>query len=70
LEPDPATDEAITANPPILDHDFKEDEQLGGISKMDSSFGEVGDYEYCTILVQHLAYFQCQGGNLFDGIFD
>jgi hypothetical protein len=27
LEPDPAADEAITENPPILDHDFKEDEK-------------------------------------------
>jgi hypothetical protein len=27
LEPGPASDEAITENPPILNHDFKEDEQ-------------------------------------------
>jgi hypothetical protein len=27
LESDPAPDLAITENPPILDHDFKEDEQ-------------------------------------------
>jgi hypothetical protein len=34
LEPDPAPDEAITTNPPILDHDFKEDEKWGQISEI------------------------------------
>jgi hypothetical protein len=28
LEPDPAPDEAITENPPILDHYIEEDEQF------------------------------------------
>jgi hypothetical protein len=69
FKPYPAPDEAITETPPILDHDFKEDEQWGDISEMESSFDEVGYYEHC-IIVQHLVYSQRQDGNLFDGIFD
>jgi hypothetical protein len=69
LEPDPAPDEAITEDPPVLDHNFKKDEPGGEIPEMESFFDEVGDYEHC-IIVQHLAYFQRQDGNLFDDIFD
>jgi hypothetical protein len=36
---------------------------------MESSLDEVGDYEHC-IIVQHLAYYQHQDGNLFENIFD
>jgi hypothetical protein len=46
LEPSHASFEAITGDPPILDHDFKEDEQCGEIVEMESSFDEVGDYEH------------------------
>jgi hypothetical protein len=36
---------------------------------LESSFEEIDDYKHC-IIVQHLAYFQRQDGDLFDGIFD
>jgi hypothetical protein len=60
---------AAKGNHPNLNHDFKEDEQWGEIPKMALSFDEDSEYEHC-IIDQHLAYFQRQGGNLFDDIFD
>jgi hypothetical protein len=69
LEPDPAPDEAITENPPILDTGFKEEEHWGEIAEMESSFDDVGDYEHC-IIVQHLVYSQRHDGNVFDDIFE
>jgi hypothetical protein len=53
----------------VLDHDFKEDEQWGEVPEMDSSFDEVGDYKH-RVIVQHLAYFHRQDGNLIDDVID
>jgi hypothetical protein len=53
-------------DPLVLDHDFKEDEQWGGVTELESSLDEFGDYKHLI----NLAYFQCQDGNLFDNIFD
>jgi len=68
LEPDPSPDEAIIEEPSILNHDLLEDKQWGEVPEPESSFDEVGDFEQ-HIIVQHLGYFQCQDGNLFDDIF-
>jgi hypothetical protein len=69
LEPDPSPDEAIIEEPSILNHDLLEDKQWGEVLEPESSFDGVGEYEN-HIIVQHLAYFQCQDGNLFDDILD
>jgi hypothetical protein len=56
-------------DPSVLDHDFKEDEQCGGVSELDSSFDEFGDCKHCVI-VHHLAYFQRQDGDLIEDFID
>jgi hypothetical protein len=56
-------------DPTVLDHDFKEDEQWGEVPELDSSFDEVGDYKH-RVIVQHLAYFHRQDGDLIDNIID
>jgi hypothetical protein len=56
-------------DPSVLDHDFKEDEQWGAVPELDSSFDEVGDYKH-RVIVQHLAYFHRQDGNLIDDVID
>jgi hypothetical protein len=53
----------------ILDHDFKEDEQWGEVSKLESLFDEVVDYKH-HVMVQHLAYFQWQDGELLEDVID
>jgi hypothetical protein len=55
--------------PSVLDHDFKEDEQWGEGPELDSSFDEFGDYKH-HMIVQHLAYFQRQDGDLIDDFID
>jgi hypothetical protein len=42
---------------------------MGRVLEPEFSFDVVGEYEN-HIIVQHLAYFQCQDGNLFDDILD
>jgi hypothetical protein len=54
---------------PVLDHDFKEDEQWGAVPELDSSFDECGDYKH-HVIVQHLAYFQRQDGDHIDDVID
>jgi hypothetical protein len=44
-----------------LDHEFKEDEQLGEAPTIKAQFNEVGDYKQRVIL-HHTSYFQCQDG--------
>jgi hypothetical protein len=56
-------------DPSVLDHDFKEDEQWGEITEMESSFDNVGDYKH-RVIVQHLVYFQWHDGSLFDDNLD
>jgi hypothetical protein len=69
VEPDPAPDEAITANPFILNHDFKKHEQWGEDPELESSFAKIGDCEHAVIL-QHLPYFQCQDDEISGDIID
>jgi hypothetical protein len=55
--------------PSVLDHDFKEDEQWGEVPELDSSFDDFGDYKH-RMIVQHLAYFHRQDGDLIDNVID
>jgi hypothetical protein len=55
--------------PSVLDVDFKEDEHWGEVPELDSSFDEFGDYKQ-HVIVQHLAYFQRQDGDLIDDVID
>jgi hypothetical protein len=59
----------IEWDPSVLDHDMKEDEQWGEVPELESSFDEFGDYKH-RIIVQHLAYFQRQDGDLLDDVID
>jgi hypothetical protein len=54
-------------DPSFLYHDFKVDEQWGEVSELDSSFDEIGDYKQ-RVIVQQLAYFYCQDGDLIDDV--
>jgi hypothetical protein len=54
-------------DPSVLDHDFKEDEQWGEVPELESSFDEIGDYKH-RVIVQHLAYFHRQDGDLIDDV--
>jgi hypothetical protein len=56
-------------DPSVLDHEFKEDEQLGEVPTIDYSFDEVGDYKH-QVIVQHISYFQRQDGDLLDDVID
>jgi hypothetical protein len=53
----------------VLEHDLKEDEQWGEVPELDSSFDDVDDYKH-RVIVQHLAYFHRQDGNLIDDVID
>jgi hypothetical protein len=56
-------------DPSVLDHNFKEDEQWGEVPGLDSSFDDYGDYKH-RVVVQHLAYFHRQDGDLLDDVLD
>jgi hypothetical protein len=56
-------------DPSVLYHEFKQEEQLGEVPTIDSFFDEVGDYKH-QIIVQHMAYFQRQDGDLLDDVID
>jgi hypothetical protein len=58
LKPDPSEDEAISEDPSIVNHDFKEDEQWGEVSEPGSSFDEISDYKH-LVIVQHLPCPMC-----------
>jgi hypothetical protein len=56
-------------DPSVLDHDFKEVEQWGEVPELDSSFDDYGDYKH-RVIVQHLAYFHRQDGDLIADVID
>jgi hypothetical protein len=56
-------------DPLVLDHDFKKDEQWGEVPELDTSFNDYGDYKH-RVVVQHLAYFHRQDGDLLDYVLD
>jgi hypothetical protein len=56
-------------DPSVLYHEFKEDEQWGEVPDINTSFDEVGDYRH-QVIVQNLAYFQRQDGDLLDDVID
>jgi hypothetical protein len=56
-------------DPSVLDRNFKEDEQWGEVPGLDSSFDDYGDYKH-RVVVQHLAYFHRQDGDILDDVLD